>query len=161
MTNDLLSNNNGKRSSFLNHPFDYLHDDMNRLFDRYVPNRLTHWFSDEDEMNYFARMDVSETDKAIDIKLDVPGVDEDDIEVKINDNILTVRGKRETSSEEEKDNFCRVERSYGSFTRRLELPVNINATKIDATVKKGVLNLIIPKSDKAKTKERKIKIRAA
>ena len=162
MTNEILpTNNNGQRGSFLAHPFSALHDDMNRLFDRYVPNRLTHLFSDDDDMNYFARMDVSETDKAIEIKLDVPGVEEKDIDVKINDNMLTIKGKRETSTDEEKDNFRRVERSYGSFMRRIELPTDIDEAKIDAVVKKGVLSLSIPKSEKAIAKEHKIKIKSA
>ncbi len=162
MTKEILStNNNGQRSSFIAHPFSALHDDMNRLFDRYVPDKLTHLFSDDDDKNYFATMDVSDTDKAIEIKMDVPGVDEKDIEVKINDNILTIRGKRETSSEEENDNFRRMERSFGSFVRRLELPTDIDEKKVDAIVKKGVLSLTIPKSEKAITKERKIKIKSA
>jgi len=161
MANEILpTNKNGQRGSFFEHPFSALHDDMNRLFDRYVPNRLTHLFSDDDDMNYFARMDVADTDKSIEIKLDVPGVEEKDIDVKINENILTIKGKRETSSDEEKENYRRVERSCGSFMRRIELPTDIDEAKIDATVTKGVLSLSIPKSKKARAKERKIKIKS-
>ena len=156
----LPTKNGGQHSPFLMHPFEALHQDMDRLFDRYVPSRLTQWLSEDDDMSNFAQMDVVESEGAIDIKIDVPGVDEDDIDVTLSDNMLTIRGKRESSSDEKKENFHRVERSFGSFVRRIELPTEIDTGKIEASIKKGVLGLHLVKSAKAKSKERKIKVKS-
>jgi len=145
-------------------PFESLHEDMDRLMGRYMapsffstpsllraaPNALT-----------FAQMDMRESEDAIDIKVDVPGMEVKDIDVTLTDNLLTIKGNRETEAEAKREDYYRLERSYGNFQRRVELPSEVNEKKIDAIVKNGVLALHLPKSDRAKSHERKIKIKSA
>ncbi|MCJ9428815.1 Hsp20/alpha crystallin family protein [Kordiimonas marina] len=157
----LPSKNGGHSMATWQHPFETLHADMDRLIDRYFNAAPAQWFSDDREFANFAKMDVSENDKAFDITVDVPGLDEKDIDVSLSGNLLLISGKRESSSEEKKDNFHRIERSFGSFQRRVELPAEVDTDKIEASVKKGVLALHLPKSAKAKSKERKIAINAS
>lgn len=161
MTKEIsISRNGGQRSSFLMNPLGVLHQDMDRLLDRYVPSRFTDLFAENADLSHFASLDVTDTDKSIEIKVDVPGVDEKDIEVTLSDNILTIKGERESKTEKEKENFYSCERSFGSFVRRVDLPSEIDENKIQASLSKGVLNLHMPKSEKAKAKERKIKVKA-
>ncbi|MFC4346855.1 Hsp20/alpha crystallin family protein [Kordiimonas lipolytica] len=161
------SGNGGRRLSFWNNdPFESLHDDMDRLFSRYLTPSLLHrpsalLGSDMSAQNY-AQMDVRESDEAIDIKVDVPGMDVDDINVTLTDKtLLTIRGERKTESEEKLKDFYRVERAYGSFLRRIDLPAEVDENKIDASVKRGVLSLHLPKTAQAKAHEKKIKIKAS
>ncbi len=105
-----------------------------------------------------ASMDVAETEQAFEVKLDLPGVSADDVEIQIDNNTLTVRGKREESSEEkdEEKQYHRIERYSGSFARSVVLPNSVNEDETAAEFKDGVLKIVIPKSPEAKP--RKIKI---
>lgn len=105
-----------------------------------------------------ASMDVAETDQAFEVKLDLPGVSADDVEIQIDNNTLTVRGRREESTDEmdEEKQFHRIERYSGSFARSVVLPNSINEDETAAEFKDGVLKIVIPKSPEAKP--RKIKI---
>ncbi len=158
---NLPASSGGQRASFLMHPFETLHQDMDRLLGQYFPNRLSSWFPEGDKLPDFAKMDVTEADKSINITLDVPGLDEKNIEITLSGDLLTIQGSRENVSEEKKENYQRMERSFGSFLRRVELPCEVDADKIKATIEKGVLNLRLPKSARAKAKERKIDIKAS
>lgn len=159
--NEILpSRNGGHRASSVGQAFETLHHDMDRLLDRYAPQRLSDWFHDNGEITNFAKMDVKETGKAIDISVDVPGLDEKDIDVTLNGNLLTIKGSRESATDEEGEDYHCTERSFGFFQRRIEIPTEIEVGKIDASVKKGVLTVHLPKSAKAKAKERKISVKA-
>jgi HSP20 family protein len=105
-----------------------------------------------------ASMDVAETDQAFEVKLDLPGVSAEDVEIQIENNTLTVRGRREEASEEkdEERQYHRIERYSGSFARSVVLPNSINEDECAADFKDGVLKIVIPKSPEAKP--RKIKI---
>jgi HSP20 family protein len=105
-----------------------------------------------------AAMDVAETDQTFEVKMDLPGVGSDDVDIQIDNNTLTVRGERSGESEEkdEKKHFHRVERYSGSFSRSVLLPNSINEDETVAEFKDGVLKITIPKSDEAKP--RKIQI---
>ncbi|WP_308910508.1 Hsp20/alpha crystallin family protein [Pseudokordiimonas caeni] len=145
-------------------PFESLHQDMDRLFRGYLtPSlRAVPMFPDIDvSVADFARMDVRETKDALDVKVDVPGMDVDDIDVRLVDNILTIKGERKTESEEKREDYYCSERSFGSFVRRFELPVDVEEGKIEASVKRGVLTVHLPKSAKAKAHEKKIAIKAS
>jgi len=158
---NLPTKNGGQRVPTFAHPFEILHHDMDRLLDRYFPQSVSDWFHDVGEKGQFARMGVTESDKSIDIRVDVPGVDEGDIDVTLNDNVLTIKGSRESSIDEEEDNCHRIERSFGNFARRIELPSEVDGGKVDASIKKGVLKVHLPKSAKAKAKERKISVKTS
>lgn len=97
-------------------------------------------------------MDVSETDQAFEVKVDLPGINPDDVDIQIDNNALTIRGSRsdETEEQDEEKQYHRVERYQGSFSRSVVLPNSINEDETAAEFKDGVLKIVIPKSDEAK-----------
>lgn len=139
-----------------------LRREIDRLFDdmSWRPSRLF-------EMRPWARMptvpaaDIVEQDGEFVITLDVPGMDEKDIEVKVTDDAITIRGEKTEEKEEEKEDYRLSERRHGSFVRTFRLPDSVDADKISATYGKGVLKLVMPKTDSAKRKQRKIEVKAA
>lgn len=164
---DITPRENGGRadlSKWAWGPFEALHDDIDRLFGRYVTpgiERVPSLFHRGGTATGFAKMDVSETKDSVEIKIDVPGMDVKDIEVTLTDNTLTVKGTREAEEKEENADYYRLERSFGSFQRQIELPAEVDEKKIEAAVKQGVLSLHLPKSDRAKSRAKKIPIKAA
>ncbi len=101
-------------------------------------------------------MDVTETDKAFVVKMDLPGVNKEDVKVSFQDGQLTVSGERKTEAKEEQQNFVRMERSYGSFFRAFTLPNTVKEDKIEAAFDQGVLTITIPKAEVKKPKQIKI-----
>ncbi len=102
-------------------------------------------------------IDIKETDKEFLIHADIPGVEPDDIEVHMEDGVLTIKGERESETKDEREGYKRIERQHGTFYRRFSLPDTANADKITAKSKNGVLNIIIPKQEK--TLARKIQVK--
>lgn len=133
-----------------------LHQALDRLFDRnfldwekdFPTMEMTHWVP---------KIDVKEKDNQYIIRADVPGVNAKDIEVNLENGVLTVKGKKESETKEEKENYVRVERSSGSFYRALNLPDAGDASKITAKSKNGVLEIIIPKNNKSSSHKIQIK----
>lgn len=107
------------------------------------------------------RLDVSETKDAIDVKAELPGVDEKDIDLTLADGVLTIRGEKKSERDEtdKEKNWHLVERSYGSFTRSVALPFDPDPDKIEAKFEKGVLHVHLPKPPEAAKKQQKIEIR--
>ena len=97
-------------------------------------------------------VDVSETDGEYQIKAEIPDVKKEDVKVTVEDGVLTIQGERKQEKEEKGKKFHRVERSYGSFVRSFTLPDLVDEEKVKAEFKDGVLNLQLPKSEKAKPK---------
>jgi HSP20 family protein len=110
--------------------------------------------------DFSARLDAAETDKAVTVTADLPGLEEKDIELSLNENVLSLKGEKKTESEEEGKNFYRRERTSGAFYREIELPAEIEAAKVAATFKNGVLTVTLPKSEKAKEESRRIPVKA-
>ena len=106
--------------------------------------------------DWLPSIDVIEDSNNFIIKADVPGVDPKDIKVHMNQNVLTIEGQKESEHKEKKDNYVRYERSKGSFYRRFTLPEMVDAEKINAKSKNGVLEITIPKTNK--TISRKIEV---
>ncbi len=104
------------------------------------------------------RVDIAETDKAFEIKADIPEVNKEDVKVTVHNGVLTVQGERRQEEEETGKKFHRVERYYGSFTRSFTLPDNVDETKIGASFKDGVLNLQIQKTEETKPKSIEVKV---
>ena len=98
-------------------------------------------------------VDIKETDAGFIIIADIPGVDPKDIEIHMENGVLTIKGERETEKKEEHEGFKRVERSHGTFYRRFSLPDTANADKINAKSKNGVLEVTIPKHDKVQPRK--------
>lgn len=104
-------------------------------------------------------IDVAETDDEYVVKVELPGVNKDDVRITVQENILTVRGEKKRENERKESNFHRVERSYGSFQRSFTLPTTVRADKIDATYKEGLLTITLPKAEEAKPKAIDVKVK--
>jgi HSP20 family protein len=121
-----------------------------------VLDALLRWDPFRDELTQGGeltpRFDVKETKDAYVIKADLPGIKEGDLDVSLNGNMLTIRGKREEEHKEEGENYYAMERSYGSFTRSFTLPESVDSETVSADLKQGVLDVRIPKKPEAQPK---------
>jgi HSP20 family protein len=106
-------------------------------------------------------VDITETDKAYEITADLPGMDEKNIEVKLANGGLTIKGEKQEEKEEKKKDYYLQERHFGSFERCFRLPDGVDTDKIEAAFKKGVLTVTLPKSPEAQKAEKKIEVKAA
>ncbi|MGZ8365413.1 MAG: Hsp20/alpha crystallin family protein [Nitrospira sp.] len=103
-------------------------------------------------------VDISETEQEYQIKAEIPDVKKEDVKVMLEDGVLTIQGERKHEKEEKGKKYHRIERSYGSFVRTFSLPDVIEEEKVKAEFKDGVLNLHLPKSEKAKPKAIEVKV---
>ena len=110
-------------------------------------------FLSKSGMDLSPRIDISETDNEYKIEAELPGINQKEIDVKIDNNILTIKGKKEDVKEEKEKNYHLRERYYGAFQRSISLPNNIEPEKIKASFENGVLNISVPKSDKRTPKK--------
>ncbi|MCK9916551.1 Hsp20/alpha crystallin family protein [Microbacteriaceae bacterium K1510] len=136
-------------------PFVSLQREIDRLFDDF--SRGFPSFSGESAAKLLPNMDVTETDKEIEITAELPGLEEKDVQINVADNLLTIRGEKKAEKEEKDKNYRLVERSYGSFERSLQLPEGVNADAIKATIAKGVLKVTVPKPAPAQAKKIEVK----
>ena len=137
--------------------------DMDRMMEDFLGRRVRPWWPERlfrtDELDVRApAVDVFEEKDDIVVKAEVPGMDKDNIEVKLTDHTLTIKGEKKKAEEVKEENYYRSERSYGSFFRTLELPKDVHAEKVKATFKNGVLEVRMPKTEEAKAKEVKVKV---
>jgi HSP20 family protein len=103
-------------------------------------------------------VDVYEDEHKVTLKIEVPGIDEKDIDVRVENSTLTVHGERKIEKEEKEENYRRVERQYGSFTRSFTLPQTVDTENVSATYDKGVLKITLPKKAEAKPKQIKVQV---
>jgi HSP20 family protein len=136
--------------------FSTLQDRMNRLFRESFndPGR------DESltTSSFAPAVDVYEDEHKVSLKIEVPGIEEKDIDVRVENNTLTVQGERKIEKEEKEENYRRVERQYGSFTRTFTLPSTVDTENVQATYDKGVLKITLPKKAEAKPKQIKVQV---
>ena len=139
-------------------PMATLQREMNHVFENFW-NRVGQfewpWSSGE------AKSDVVETDKAIEVSIELPGMEMNDIEVTVNDDMLTVKGEKKIERQEEKKGYYLSERSYGAIYRTIPLPPGVDGEKAQASFKNGVLTIKLPQSPEAQAKVRKIAIKEA
>lgn len=131
-----------------------LQEQVNRLFESNFPSRgsestLTAWAP---------AVDVYETENELVIKADLPDVSEKDLDVRVENNMLTIHGERKFEQKVKEENYLRMERSYGSFSRSFSLPNSVNTEAIKAEYKDGVLNITLPKRAESKPKQVKIAV---
>lgn len=107
------------------------------------------------------RVDVSENDQGYDITMELPGMTDDDIELTVSEDSLTVKGEKQEEHEEKKKNYHVKERSYGSFQRSFRVPSGVDGEKIDASYSNGVLHISLPKTENVQKKKRSIDIKSA
>jgi HSP20 family protein len=108
-----------------------------------------------------ARADISESDSKYEISVELPGIDEKDIELGISDGVLTLKAEKRDEREEKKKDYHLTERSYGSVRRSFRVPEGVDTDKIKAAFSKGVLEVTLPKSKKAKASQRRISVNAS
>lgn len=134
-----------------------IREKMNPLFEEAVISRGEE--KDLVSSSWTPTVDIFETENELVLSAEVPGINEKDIEIKIEDNTLTLRGERKFENETKEENYHRIERAYGSFFRSFSLPLSINQDIIKAEHLNGVLKIIMPK--KPELKPRKVKILTA
>lgn len=132
-----------------------LRREMDDLFERFFDWRPSLRFMGRGE--WVPSVDLSETTNEIVVRVEVPGMEKEDIDVSLEGKVLTVRGEKKTEHEEKEENFHRVERKYGSFTRSIELPADVDVNKVKATYKGGVLKLNMPKVKSQNAKKIEVK----
>ena len=137
--------------------------DMERVMEDFFGRRMKpwlpeRWFKTEDLDFTAPAVDLFEEKDDIVVKAELPGIEKDNIEVNLTDHHLTIKGEKKKEEEVKEENYYRSERSYGSFLRTLELPVDVRADKVKATFKNGILEVRLPKTEEAKTKEVKVKV---
>jgi HSP20 family protein len=136
--------------------FTTVQDRLNRLFrESYGPEGREESLTNT---SFAPPVDVYEDEHSVSLKIEVPGIDEKDIDVRIENNVLTVHGERKFEKEEKEENFRRVERQYGSFTRTFTLPTTVDAERVSADYEKGVLKVSLPKKAEAKPKQIKVNV---
>lgn len=139
-------------------PFEDLHTQMNQLFDGFFDNFERSSWLPSAAKGLSPSFDVAETDEAIEVTAELPGMDEKDIDVTLDENVLTIKGEKKEEHEERKKDYHVSERSYGVFQRSFSLPEGIEKDKVDAKFKKGVLHVTLPKAAEVKTDKKKIDI---
>src|SRR2546429_10022929 len=133
-----------------------LQDQVNRLF-----NDVLERTGEESSLSAWApAVDIYETEHELVVKADLPEVDPKDLDIRVENNILTIRGERKFEKKVNEENYLRVERSYGSFARSFSLANTVNPDAIKADFQNGVLTLSIPKREEAKPKQIKVNVAA-
>jgi len=132
-----------------------LQDRMNRLFN----DQFSAATRDESLTGAFVPpVDVYEDENTIQVRMEVPGIEEKDIDIRLENQVLVVRGERKFEKEEKEENFHRIERRYGSFTRSFTLPATVNPEDVTADYDKGVLKIRLAKRAEAKPKQIKVSL---
>ncbi|HMK44912.1 MAG TPA: Hsp20/alpha crystallin family protein [Dissulfurispiraceae bacterium] len=149
----------GKEPAKEDHPVDLFRDEMNRLFDNFFRGFDIEPFGGR-IAGFSPKIDVVETDAEIKVAAELPGMEEKDIDVSLTKDALSIRGEKKVEKEDKGKDFYRMERSYGSFSRTIPLPVEVDADKVLADFKKGVLTVTLPKSAKAIKASKKIAVKA-
>lgn len=137
--------------------------EMDRMMDDFFTRRVRPWWPERwlispDSEVVTPVVDVYEEKDDIVVKAELPGMDKNDIEVAISDSELTLKGEKKKEEKVEEKGYYRCERSYGAFTRSVQLPKEVKAEKIKASFKNGILEVRLPKSEEAKAREIKIKV---
>lgn len=130
-----------------------------------ISERMRNFFEDfptsfnlDFSSNFAPRTDIFEDEKNVYVSVEIPGVDKKDVKISVQDNILTIKGEKKSELKDEKKNFFRVERSYGSFCRSFTLPVEVDAEKTGAKYENGMLNITLPKLEPTPKNEKLIEI---
>ncbi len=139
-----------------------MREDMDRLFGRTLSGDgdwLDLWT--ETEGKFAPRVDVSEDDEAIHVRAELPGMDQEDIDVELSGNRLTLQGERKEEHEETEKHYYRRESSYGCFRRTIPLPAEVQEDQVEAEFKKGVLRVTLPKTAEAKAHQTRIEVKSS
>lgn len=104
-------------------------------------------------------VDIAERENDYQIKVELPGVEKNDVRITVQNDVLTIRGEKEKGTEQKNENYRRVERSYGSFQRSFAMPTSVQSDKIEASYDNGILTITLPKLEEAKPKEIEVRVK--
>jgi HSP20 family protein len=168
MTKNLIPWKRGKQEIAArreeDNPFLALHQRMDQLFEDFFSDfegafRTPGWgVLSRRGLGSTPSVDVSETDDEVIVTADLPGLSEKDVEVTLDNDLLTIKGSRNEEREEKKRNYRVMERAYGEFQRVIPIPVGVDKEKVKAAFKNGVLKLSLPKRPEARTQRKKIEV---
>lgn len=136
------------------HPLTLFERDMNRMFDEFfngfglLPSWETGWSA------FSPQVDIVDGEKEVKVSVELPGLDEKDIEVSLSHDMLTISGEKHQEKEDKGKNYYRMERSYGSFKRSIPIPCEVKTEAVDATFKNGVLNIVLPKAAEGQCRQK-------
>lgn len=138
---------------------DPLYSDMDRVFNEFVrPGALFgRWVGEGLRDAWVPAVDVQETEKAFVFTAELPGLGKDDVEITLEENLLTLTGERELNEKEEGDTYHRIERAYGKFSRSFSLPSQVDSSQVEASFDNGLLTVSVPKSEEAQPRKIQIK----
>ncbi len=128
-----------------------LQDEMNRILD----DRL---YRAGESVGWTPACDIFEDEDGVSLRFELAGVDPKDVDVRFENGVLTVKGERKLDREDKRDNYHRIERAYGTFTRSFSLPGTVDAEKIRAESRNGVLTIVLPKKSEAKPRAIQVKV---
>lgn len=132
--------------------------EIDTMFDKFMCGGTaddgSHAFS-----HWMPAVDVTEHENAYEVKVELPGVNKDDVKITMQDDILTIRGEKKQEKESKNSSYHRIERSYGSFQRSFTLPTSVKHDQIDASYKDGILTIALPKAEEAKPKQIEVKVK--
>jgi HSP20 family protein len=133
-------------------------EEMEDMFERMWKGSMFRDLMTETNRDWSPRLDVSETDTAIEVIADLPGMEKKDIEISLDNDVLIIKGERKEEHKETDKHVHKMERRYGSFYRALRLPAEVKSDKIDASFKNGELKITLPKSEEAKKRITNIQV---
>ena len=144
------------------HPFESLQRQMNRVFDDFFSGFDLQPFSGWGEKfgGFNPRINVTENDKEVRVTAELPGMDDKDIDLSLTKDSLTIRGEKRLDHEKTEGNRYYSERSYGTFSRTVPLGFEVDEDKVDASFVKGILTIVLPKSERAQRQARKITVKS-
>lgn len=143
-------------------PLVALQRDINQVFDDFWNRVEKGWNGRSEVVGMFGpNTDVTETEKSVDVSIELPGMTQEDIDISLSTDAMTIRGEKKIEHEEERKGVYMSERSYGSFYRTVPLPAGVDADKADAKFKNGVLTVSLPKTAEAQAKVKHIPVKAA
>lgn len=141
--------------------FDNLQDEMNRMFNHFYNGALVHMTDWDKKLPPAPAVDVKDTGKSFNIKVELAGMDPENVDIEIAEGVLTITGEKKEEKKEESENYLRREISYGSFYRTIALPETADGEKAEAKFKSGVLTVEVPKKAGAIKATKKLQIKKA
>jgi HSP20 family protein len=127
-------------------PFAAMRQEMDKIFERFGSGFELAPFEGKAIAEWSPKVNVSETEKEVLVTAELPGIEEKDVEVTLDNGVLAIKGEKKAEKEEKNKNYHRIERSYGSFVRSIALPHEVEEEKVEATFKNGVLTVKLPKT---------------
>ena len=142
-------------------PFTVLKRGMDDLFERFMLGFEMEPFESRVMGAFSPKIDVTEDDKAVKVMAELPGMEEKDLDISLRGDTLTIKGEKREEKEDKREGYYRMERSYGSFSRTIPLPSEVETDKVQAELKKGVLTVVLPKKPDVQKPTKTIDVKAA